>query len=89
VNGAVQVALITARPSHFTSVGFAGAAAVAGAVAATLGGDDTDTVACMAGSIAGAFSGFVAVPRDKYAQVLEANPIDIADVAKRLYETVR
>ncbi|PRA81447.1 ADP-ribosylglycohydrolase family protein [Microbacterium sp. MYb66] len=186
VNGAVQAALITARPSHFTSVGVAGAAAVAGAVAAALvddatvtdvvdaflwaalegerlgrelgrevpapsvyerakraaeiaiterdqgrlvtriaaeigtglpaaeavpaalgffvaaagdpwltvqaaanAGDDTDTVACMAGSIAGAFSGFAAVPRDKYAQVLEANPIDIADVAKRLYETVR
>lgn len=57
--------------------------------AAANASDDIDTVACMAGSIAGVFSGFVAVPRYKYAQVLEANPIDIADVAKRLYETVR
>ena len=40
-------------------------------------GDDTDTVACIAGSIAGAFTGFGAVPADLYAQVLEANGFDI------------
>ncbi len=186
VNGAVQAALITARPSHFTSVGVAGAAAVAGAVAAALVDDATVTdvvdaflwaalegerlgrelgrevpapsvyerakraaeiaiterdqdrlvtrIAAEIGTglpaaeaVPAALGFFVAAAGDpwltvqaaanagddtrhgrvhgrlnrrgvlglcrgaarQYAQVLEANPIDIADVAKRLYETVR
>lgn len=40
-------------------------------------GDDTDTVACMAGSIAGAFCGFGAVPKDLYDQVVGANDLDL------------
>lgn len=57
-------------------------------VGAANAGDDTDTVACMAGSIAGAYSGFARVPQDKYQQVLAANPIDIQGVADELYALV-
>ncbi|EAR26242.1 hypothetical protein A20C1_10184 [marine actinobacterium PHSC20C1] len=53
-------------------------------VAAANIGDDTDTVACMAGSIAGAFSGFERVPQAKYQQVLAANDMDITEIAKNL-----
>ncbi|WP_182353537.1 ADP-ribosylglycohydrolase family protein [Flaviflexus huanghaiensis] len=56
------------------------------AVAAANSGDDTDTVGCMACSIAGAYAGFDAVPADKLAQVLEANNLDLnplaADIAR-------
>jgi len=44
-------------------------------------GDDTDTVACIAGSIAGAFRGFSHVPQDLYKQMLEANELDLETVA--------
>ncbi|WP_341358674.1 ADP-ribosylglycohydrolase family protein [Georgenia sp. M64] len=47
-------------------------------------GDDTDTVACMAGSIAGALHGIAGVPRDRYAEVQVANGVDLADLARRL-----
>ena len=47
-------------------------------------GDDTDTVACMAGSIAGALNGFARVPQDRYQEVLAANSLDLADLARRL-----
>jgi ADP-ribosylglycohydrolase len=40
-------------------------------------GDDTDTVACIAGSIAGALAGFGSVPADLYRQVCEANDVDL------------
>lgn len=41
------------------------------------GGDDTDTVACIAGSISGAYSGFGAVPPKLYEQVVVANHLDL------------
>lgn len=53
-------------------------------VAAANVGDDTDTVACMAGSIAGALHGIAGVPQDRYAEVQVANGVDIADLARRL-----
>lgn len=53
-------------------------------VAAANVGDDTDTVACMAGSIAGAMHGISRVPQDRYAEVQAANGVDIADLARRL-----
>jgi ADP-ribosylglycohydrolase len=53
-------------------------------VAAANAGDDSDTVACMAGSIAGAFSGFAAVPQDHYREVLDANGLDLESLAARL-----
>lgn len=53
-------------------------------VAAANAGDDSDTVACMAGSIAGAFSGFGAVPRGAYERVVRANDLDIESTARRL-----
>lgn len=48
-------------------------------------GDDTDTVACMAGSIAGAYAGFKKVPQDKFEQVLRANHLDLSAVADGLF----
>lgn len=53
-------------------------------VAAANIGDDTDTVACMAGAIAGAYSGFASVPQDAYQRVLVANDLDLADLSARL-----
>lgn len=48
-------------------------------------GGDTDTIACVAGMIAGAFNGCSAIPKDLYAQFKEANPaIDFEGVAKDL-----
>jgi ADP-ribosylglycohydrolase len=40
-------------------------------------GDDTDTVACIAGSVAGAFHGFGRVPQDLYKEMLWANALDL------------
>lgn len=45
-------------------------------------GDDTDTVACIAGSVAGAFRGIEAVPTDLYRQVEDANDLRLADRAE-------
>jgi len=51
-------------------------------------GDDTDTVACIAGSIAGAFRGFSQVPPDLYAQMLEANDLDLESVVRDFVDLV-
>lgn len=51
-------------------------------------GDDTDTVACIAGSIAGAFRGFQAVPGDLYQQLLAANDLDLETRAKAFVDLV-
>jgi ADP-ribosylglycohydrolase len=40
-------------------------------------GGDTDTVACIAGSIAGAYRGFGHIPQDAYQQMLNANGLDL------------
>ncbi len=40
-------------------------------------GDDTDTVACIAGSLAGAFCGFGRVPQDLYREMLRANGLNL------------
>lgn len=58
-------------------------------VAAANAGDDTDTVACMAGSIAGAYAGFDAVPQRLYTQVVEANGLELEDLAQRLTAVAR
>lgn len=50
-------------------------------------GNDTDSIACIAGSIAGAMSGFGSIPSDMYAQLRRANPeIDLETVARQLSE---
>lgn len=46
-------------------------------------GDDSDTVACMAGAIAGAFSGLGRVPRWAYDRVIAENDLDLAGLAAR------
>ena len=40
-------------------------------------GDDTDTVACIGGSIAGALQGFTAVPQHLYDEVCAVNDLDL------------
>lgn len=100
---AVQDALVTCLPSHATNLAISGAACVAAALGIFLAaggdpfltvvgganiGDDTDTVACIAGSIAGAMRGFGAVPNDLYAQVLEANDLDLKGRAAALADVV-
>ena len=49
-------------------------------------GNDTDTVAAMAGALAGALHGIGAVPADLCATVMSANSEDIADLAAGLTE---
>ena len=54
--------------------------------AANIGGD-TDTFACIAGMIAGAYRGFHVLPADWYVQFKEANPmLDFEWAAKELTE---
>lgn len=52
-------------------------------VAANLG-DDTDTVACMAGALAGTLSGIDAIPDDWRALVTEANALDLGPLAREI-----
>lgn len=40
-------------------------------------GDDTDTIACISGSIAGALRGFSAIPRRLYDEVIKVNNLDL------------
>jgi ADP-ribosylglycohydrolase len=47
-------------------------------------GDDTDTVATIAGAIAGTFSGISSVPEDWYATVVEVNGLQLSPVAEGL-----
>jgi ADP-ribosylglycohydrolase len=51
-------------------------------------GDDTDTVACIAGSIAGAFTGFGAVPEGLYREMLVANGLDLEAKAAAFTDVV-
>jgi ADP-ribosylglycohydrolase len=52
-------------------------------------GDDTDTVACMAGAIAGALRGVAGVPQERFRDVVAANQVDVRDVARRLAQVAR
>lgn len=47
-------------------------------------GDDTDTVAIIAGSMAGALRGFQAVPQQLYEHLERANKLHLTDVARAL-----
>lgn len=47
-------------------------------------GDDTDTVAIIAGSLAGALRGFRAVPKELYEAVEQANTLHLAEIARGL-----
>ena len=47
-------------------------------------GNDTDTIAAIAGMLAGALKGFKAVPAEMYATVRQANNIDIEALARGL-----
>lgn len=53
-------------------------------IATATAGDDSDTVGCMAGSIAGAFRGIAAVPTDLRDTVRRANNLDLESLAARL-----
>lgn len=52
------------------------------AVGGANAGDDTDTVACIAGGIAGAFRGFGHVPEELYRQMIKANELDVEGKAR-------
>lgn len=57
--------------------------------ACSTAGDDTDTVAIIAGSIAGALCGFDVVPSGLYKQMLTANPgMDLEGMSDRIYDIV-
>ncbi len=47
-------------------------------------GDDTDTVAIIAGSMAGALRGFAAVPKDLYEHLERANALHLPEVSRAL-----
>ncbi len=47
-------------------------------------GDDTDTIGCMAGAIAGAYRGMSALDDDRVAMVLAANDVALPDLAAGL-----
>lgn len=47
-------------------------------------GDDTDTIGAISGAMAGACSGFAALPQDKVARVVAVNGLDLAPVARGL-----
>jgi ADP-ribosylglycohydrolase len=51
-------------------------------------GDDTDTVACIAGSIAGAYTGFGGVPKSLYNQMIEANNLDLEAKARAFTDAI-
>jgi ADP-ribosylglycohydrolase len=52
-------------------------------------GRDCDTIACMAGYVAGAFNGIDAVPPQWVEAVLKANPDpNLTELAEKLYETL-
>lgn len=51
-------------------------------------GDDTDTIACMAGALAGAYRGFQHIPEDLYAQVIQVNQLDLETRAHTFTELV-
>lgn len=59
------------------------------AVAAANAGDDTDTVGCMASSIAGAYTGIQGVPPGKLRQVLDANDMNLDPLARDLAQIAR
>ncbi len=54
------------------------------AVAGASVGFDTDTIASMAGALAGALKGFDAVPRDLYSKVVKVNGINLEKVSEGL-----
>jgi len=75
-----------------TAVGIFAAAAgdprrcvIAGANA----GYDTDTIASMAGALAGALKGFDAVPKELFREVKKANDLDLESVARGLERIAR
>ncbi len=51
-------------------------------------GDDTDTVAIMAGAIAGAYKGIQAVPADMVKTLAQVNAIDFEGLTDRIYKIV-
>lgn len=51
-------------------------------------GNDTDTIACIAGALAGALRGIESVPEHLYQTVIEANQVDLAAISKALVAVV-
>lgn len=57
-------------------------------IAAASTGGDTDTIACIAGALAGALRGIDAVPADWVEQVEAANEVSLSDIAKDVFAYV-
>ena len=51
-------------------------------------GNDTDTIACIAGALAGAFRGIEAVPQHLYQAAVEVNNVDLEGITKALVAVV-
>ncbi len=75
-----------AVPAVFGILACCGDDPEAAILAAVNSGNDTDTVACMVGSIAGALHGFDALPGDYLPVLNEANRFDLEDLASRILE---
>ena len=51
-------------------------------------GDDTDTVACIAGAVAGAWAGIEKTPEELYRQVVKINHLDLEGLAAQMESIV-
>lgn len=52
-------------------------------------GNDTDTIATIAGALAGALRGFASVPEHLYRQVVEVNQVDLEGISKAIVEVIQ
>jgi ADP-ribosylglycohydrolase len=52
-------------------------------------GDDTDTIACIAGALSGTLKGFQEVPKDLYQIICKVNDVDIEHIAAGLSNIAR
>ncbi len=75
-----------AVPAVFGILACCGDDPEAAILAAVNSGNDTDTVACMVGSIAGALHGFEALPGNYLPVLNEANKFELEDLAARVLQ---
>ena len=88
IEGEIGVGLPAAEAVP-AAIGFFVAAAgnpIRAAELATNAGGDSDTIGCMAASIAGAYTGIAGIEPSYLAIVEEANDLDIAETARNLHQ---
>ena len=81
-----DVACVSSIPTVFGLFHTAGGDPTEAIIAASNLGGDTDTIASMVGSIAGALKGIDAFPLEMVNQVEEESDLDLKDVALKLIE---